>query len=148
MINHSETYEIRFIPKENILSIMPLLTQLNQDVEPKVLKERVLEMVTQNYKCVGIYDNENLIGICGLWFMTRHYSGRSIEPDHVMIDQKYQSKGLGKQLFNWIFDYARRNNMEAVELNTYVRNTRSHKFYYNNGVEILGYHFVNKLNMT
>ena len=99
-------------------------------------------MADQNYKCLGIYDQSKLIGICGLWYMTRHYCGKSIEPDHVIIQDKYKNQGLGNQLFEWLFDYARREGIEASELNSYVENARSHKFYYNLGYEIKGFHFV------
>ncbi len=134
--------EYKFIDPENILSIMPLLTQVNKKISAVVLEKRLKEMVQQNYKCLGIYDEEKLIGICGLWFMTRHYCGRSMEPDHVMIDPAYQNKGIGKQLFEWLFRYADENGIEATELNTYVNNHGSHKFYFNLGYIIKGYHFV------
>ena len=134
--------DYKFIAPENILSIMPLLTQVNKKTPVEVLEKRLKEMVSQNYKCLGIYDGEKLIGICGLWFMTRHYCGRSMEPDHVMIDPAYQNKGIGKQLFEWLFKYADDNGIEATELNTYVNNHGSHKFYFNLGYIIKGYHFV------
>ena len=134
--------DYKFIAPGNILSIMPLLTQVNKKTPIEVLEKRLKEMVSQNYKCLGIYDGEKLIGICGLWFMTRHYCGRSMEPDHVMIDPAYQNKGIGKQLFEWLFKYADDNGIEATELNTYVNNHGSHKFYFNLGYIIKGYHFV------
>jgi GNAT superfamily N-acetyltransferase len=134
-----------FIPKEEILKIMPLMQELNAKTEQDVLKSRILDMVEQNYKCIGIYNENNLIGICGLWFLTRHYCGKTVEPDHVIIDKSYQGKGIGRKLFDWIFDYAKQNGLEASELNSYVENTRSHKFYYNLGYEIKGYHFVKHL---
>ena len=65
-----------------------------------------------------------------------------MEPDHVMIDPAYQNKGIGKQLFEWLFRYADENGIEATELNTYVNNHGSHKFYFNLGYIIKGYHFV------
>jgi hypothetical protein len=89
-----------------------------------------------------MYNEERLIGICGLWYMTRHYVGKSIEPDHVVIDSNYRNQGLGKKLFNWIYEYAKSKGCEASELNTYVQNRKSHKFYYNEGYEIYGFHFV------
>ncbi len=133
------------IPSKDILIIIPLLKQLNQEESETVLSERVLEMNTQNYECVGVYDRETLIGIAGLWFQTRHYSGRSIEPDHVIIKETYRGTGIGKLLFQWIDQYAKSKNCQTVELNTYVRNTASHKFYYNEGYEILGFHFLKRL---
>jgi GNAT superfamily N-acetyltransferase len=65
--------------------------------------------------------------------------------DHVYIDDAYQGKGLGKRFFEWIYKYVKQKGCEAIELNTYVQNHPSHKFYYNEGFKILGYHFVKKL---
>ncbi|MBK6952714.1 MAG: GNAT family N-acetyltransferase [Crocinitomicaceae bacterium] len=137
--------QFEFIEPANISQIIPLLMQVNKKTPADILELRLKEMVTQNYKCLGIFDDGKLIGICGLWFMTRHYCGRSIEPDHIMIDPEYQGKGIGHQLFEWIFKYAKENNFEASELNTYVNNTGSHKLYYNLGYVIKGYHFVKLL---
>ena len=54
-------------------------------------------MITQNYKCVGMFHKDTLIGICGLWFMTRHYVGKVVEADHVIISAKYRGRNLGKK---------------------------------------------------
>ncbi len=137
--------KFKLIPPSEIDTALPLLMLLNKEESGQTLSKRLLEMSTQNYECVGVYDQDDLIGISGLWFQTRHYSGRSIEPDHVIIHDDYRNQGIGKLLFNWINEYAREKGCEAVELNTYVRNTASHKFYYNEGYEILGFHFVKRL---
>ena len=134
--------QFKFIPKNDILTIMPLMKMVSTEKNEITLRKRVLEMAEQNYKCLGIYDADQLIGICGLWFMTRHYCGKAVEPDHVFIEKDYQGQGIGNQLFEWIFDYCKQHNIEGCELNTYVENTRSHKFYYNLGYEILGFHFL------
>lgn len=135
--------KIRYIPKQDILSIMPLMQIINTKTPKDILEQRVLEMSENpNYKCVGMYDDEKLIGICGLWFMTRHYIGRSAEPDHVIIDPAYRSQGLGSKLFSWIEKSIKKDGYEALELNTYVSNPKSHKFYYNEGYNILGFHFL------
>ena len=137
-----ENIEIKLIPSENIEIILPLLEELNNTIDEEILKNRVLEMATQHYKCVGVYYNNNLIGISGLWFLTRHYCGKVIEPDHVIISAKYRSKGLGKILFEWIYNYAQSIDYEATELNTYIENTKSHKFYENEGYKKLGFHYL------
>jgi len=136
----------KILEKENINDIIPLVQKLNgnQDTDA-VLKERFSEMITQNYECAVIYDDEKLIGVCGLWYCTRHYSGKSVEPDHVFINDDYRGQGLGKQFFNWIYRYVKDKGFEAMELNTYVSNSPSHKFYFNEDFKILGYHFLKKL---
>lgn len=137
---------IRIIEAEDILKILPLLQKLgNYSVSESILKERLLEMAQQNYECVGVYDADLLIGTCGLWFQTRHYAGRSLEIDHVIIDEDYRNKGVGKTLMEFVYGYARKKSCNWIELNTYVHNFLSHKFYYNQGFVAKGYHFVKEL---
>lgn len=139
-----EHLEIKLIEKENIVEILPLLKQLNTNTPENVLKERLLEMATQHYECVGMYLNEELVGISGLWFLTRHYCGKTVEPDHVVIDENHRNKGLGKKLFEWIYNYAQSIGYESTELNTYIENEKSHRFYENEGYKKLGFHYVKK----
>ncbi|MFT7901217.1 GNAT family N-acetyltransferase [Tenacibaculum ascidiaceicola] len=131
------------ISKEDILTILPLLRKANTTTPKDILKARVLEMAAYpNYECIGVFDNDKLIGICGLWYSTRHYIGKSVEPDHVIVDEIYRGNNIGKQLFKWVYDYTKSKGCEAVELNTYTGNRKSHKFYYNEGFEIYGFHFL------
>ena len=136
----------KIIDKNDIDSVIPLVQKLNNDgTSDAILQERFAEMITQNYECAGMYKANELIGISGMWFCTRHYVGKSMEVDHVFIEDAYRGLGLGKLFFKWIYDYAKSKGCNTVELNTYVSNYPSHKFYYNEGFEILGYHFLKKL---
>ena len=139
------SFEIKILPKEKIFDIIPLLNQLNENTPEDILKERLLEMVTQNYECVVMYDKLKIVGICGIWYMTRHYIGKSMEVDHVVIDNAYRSKGLGRIFFDWIYEHVKSKGCEASELNAYVNNPKSHKFYYNEGYNIYGFHFLKVL---
>ncbi|CAM1346543.1 GNAT family N-acetyltransferase [Tenacibaculum crassostreae] len=131
------------IDKKDLLSILPLVQKVNTTTPFDILKKRVLEMFEYpNYECVGVFDNQKLIGISGLWYSVRHYVGKSVEPDHVVIDEEYRGNNIGKQFFNWIYEYTKEKGCEAIELNTYTGNRKSHKFYYNEGFEIYGFHFV------
>jgi len=139
-------FKFKILENDKIHSIIPLIQKLNGNKDTHaILKVRFSEMITQNYECAVIYDDEKLIGVCGLWYCTRHYSGKSVEPDHVFIDDGYREQGLGKQFFKWIYSYVKAKGFEAMELNTYVTNSPSHKFYFNEGFKILGYHFLKKL---
>ncbi|WP_203255816.1 GNAT family N-acetyltransferase [Hyunsoonleella ulvae] len=140
------SFSFGILNKSDILKIVPLVEKLNDFKVPKsVLEERFLEMATQHYECAVIYDNDSIVGVCGLWFCTRHYAGKSVEVDHVYIEENYRGKGVGKQFFKWIYNYVGDKGCNTVELNTYVSNYASHKFYYNEGFKILGYHFLKKL---
>ncbi|MCH3882606.1 MULTISPECIES: GNAT family N-acetyltransferase [Tenacibaculum] len=138
--------QIQTIAPKDILKIIPLLQKLNTKTPKHILEERVKEMASlTNYECIGMYLNGDLIGISGLWYSTRHYIGKSAEPDHVVIDEAYRGQKLGKQFFNWINTHVIAKGCEAIELNTYVVNNQSHKFYYNEGYNIYGFHFLKVL---
>ena len=134
------------ILEEDLDKVVPLVRELGENqLEETLLKSRFTEMLQMNYECFGVYWESNLIGVFGLWFMTRHYAGKSCEPDHVFIKPEFQNKGIGKKIFDFIFDYAKEKGCETSELNSYVHNFRSHKFYMNHGYVIKGYHFLKKL---
>lgn len=136
---------IKILAKENIFNIIPLLKQLNDRTPTKLLKSRLVEMTEQNYECAVMYNKDKLIGVCGIWYMTRHYIGKSMEIDHVIIDTNYQNKGLGKYFLKWIYKHVKSKGCEASELNAYTSNPKSHKFYYNEGYNIYGFHFLKVL---
>ena len=139
-------YAFRILPGKSIKRIIPLVYALNDGrISVKVLEERFAEMAQQNYECAIITHKEELIGVAGLWYCTRHYVGKSVELDHVYIVSDHRGNGLGKKFMEWIHDHVRDKGVNSLELNTYVDNHPSHKFYYNQGFEILGYHFLKKL---
>ncbi len=137
--------EFRIITEKNILSIIPLLQQLNAKTPKKLLEKRVLEMVNQNYECAGMYLDGKLIGISGIWYMTRHYIGKSSEIDHVVIDKKLQSKGYGKKFLDFIINHIKSKGVEACELNAFIPNVKSHVFYEREDFKKYGFHFLRVL---
>ena len=139
-------YQFSIIPNTSLDIVIPLVYELNEGrISKSDLKLRFDEMSQQNYECAVIFDEDAVIGVSGLWFCTRHYIGKSVELDHVYIKPDYRGKGLGKQFMDWIYNYVKAKGCQSMELNTYVQNYPSHKFYYNEGYEILGYHFLKKL---
>ncbi|APG61408.1 GNAT family N-acetyltransferase [Christiangramia salexigens] len=134
------------ILKRDLDTILPYLENLSSSTAKRsILKARLEEMYAQNYECFGVFLDSKLVGTFGLWFMTRHYAGRSCELDHIYLEQAYRSQGLGKKLFKFVEAYAQSKNCEALELNSYVENFASHKFFMNEAYILRGYHFLKKL---
>ena len=138
-------FVIRFIEKEEIEMIVPLLGQLNSNIKANVLRRRLSEMITQGYQCVGVFEEGILIGISGLWILTKYYVGKHVEPDNVFILPEYQGRGIGRLLMDWIFEYAKSVGCGASELNCYVKNKAGQKFWEKQGYEVVAYHFQKQL---
>jgi diamine N-acetyltransferase len=134
-------YDIRIIPNEEITSILPFLDALNNNkLSEEVLRQRLSEMCLNNYLCVGMYRDETLIGITGMWVLYKHYTGKHIELDNVMILPEYRNQKAGGILMKWVHDYAREQGCIATELNCYVQNHKGVRFWVQQGYRILGFH--------
>ncbi len=129
------------IPSTEIHSIIPFLQLLNDKIDETILHQRLTEMISQGYECVGIYDGDKRIGICGLWTLTKYYVGKHMEPDNVIVSPDYRGQHIGEQLMDWVHAYAKQKGCVAAELNCYVTNNAGVKFWMNQGYKILGFHF-------
>ena len=128
--------------ESDIADIVHLAKQLNPNKSIEVLNISIIEMFRfSNYHCFGLYHNKILVGISSCWITVRFYSGKQIELDNVIIDDKYRSSGIGRKFLELIEIWAKERSCNTIELNTYVQNSRSHKFYFNLGYSILGFHF-------
>lgn len=138
--------EFRFLKVANIPEILPLIQDFTQyKYSDAVHAERFTAMFTHEYDCIGFYSADALVGLCGLWYQTRHYSGKSCELDHFYIIPEFQGKGLGTHFMNWIGGLLKEKGFEALELNAYKQNTASHRLYKREGFKHLGFHFVKRL---
>lgn len=143
----SKQLSFSIVTKGSLDEILILIKQLNPNRDNDVLKQILLQMLaSSSYKCFGLYDEDILIGLIGSWSSFRLYTGKHLELDNVIINSKIQSKGYGKIFFDFVENWAKKNGYDAIGLNTYVANDRSHKFYFNQGYKILGFNFQKLLN--
>lgn len=138
--------DFRYLNVGNIPEMLPLIQEFTQQKytdETHVARFRA--MFAHEYDCIGFYDRQTLIGLCGLWYQTRHYSGKSCELDHFFIKPSYQGNGLGTQFMDWLGNKLKAEGYKALELNAYKENVASHRLYAREGFEHLGFHFVKRL---
>ncbi len=141
-----ENLTFKLLTEAHIPEIAILGHQLNPKLSLETIAAYQKDMFQfPTYHCFGLFRNDNLIGISGGWITIRFYSGKQLEVDNVIIDSTIQSKGYGKLFFNFIEEWAKQNSCKTIELNTYVQNSKSHKFYMNLGYSILGFHFWKQL---
>jgi GNAT superfamily N-acetyltransferase len=123
-------------------AIVPLANKLHPAIAPEKIRGYLTEMFAlPTYYCFGLWQQEKLVAVSNGWITVRFYSGKQLEVDNVIVDPEVRSQGVGKYFFTHIQDWAIRNNCNTIELNTFVQNSKSHKFYYNEGYAILGFHF-------
>lgn len=141
-------YHFSFLGPEHLELILPYAQHLNPEKEEAELRSIQKDMFSYaTYHCFGIWEEDELLGISSAWTSTKFYSGKQLEVDNYVIDESQRSKGLGQKLMDHISQWARDNHYQTIELNAYVHNHRGHRFYINQGFDILGYHFLKKLDI-
>lgn len=137
---------MKLLGVENAMEITELTQLLNPELSPNILLQRQQNMFhVPTYRCFGLYKSSELVGVCSGWISVRLYCGQQLEIDNVVIAEKIQSAGIGGEFLDLIEAWALQHQCETIELNTYVQNSRSHKFYYNKGYKILGFHFQKEI---
>ena len=135
----------KLLSPSEIPALIPFLKLLHQGITDEILESRLKEMFEQGYKCVGVFDQEKMIGLSGLWIIIK-YLGKYIEPDNVIIHPDYRGEGVGEAMMKWIHDYAVTQGCIVSELNCYVSNAGAQKFWANQGYKILGFHYQKIIN--
>jgi len=123
-------------------AIVPLAHKLRPAADTSQLSGYLAEMFEYpTFHCFGLWQEGKLIALSFGWITVRFYSGKQLEVDNVVVDPDIRSQGVGKRFFSFIQQWAVEHQCETIELNTYVQNSRSHKFYFNEGYSIVGFHF-------
>ena len=138
--------KFKIIPSNEIKVVIPFVKKMSKvTISDSVLLSRFNEMINQNYECLGVYIDEELVGICGMWFSTRHYCGKSVEIDHLYVIPKLRNNNIGGQIVSWVEKYALSKGFNTIELNAYIDNEKPQKFYLKQGYKKLGFHFLKSI---
>jgi GNAT superfamily N-acetyltransferase len=67
--------------------------------------------------------------------------GKYLEIEDLVATENDRSKGYGGELFDWIVDYAKRENCRQIKLVSHVKRFAAHKFYLNKRMIIEAHYF-------
>jgi len=141
----AKKYLLRELSKAEMPGMFALAVQLNPKLEKRQFKKRLSQMLTQNYRCLGVFEGKNLLGMCGFWIFTRLWCGKQMDLDNFVVDSSLRSSGLGSAMLQWLEELALREKVETIVLDSYAISHDTHRFYFRHGYFIKGYHFIKPL---
>lgn len=139
------TITLHEISTQDLPSIFPLITLLNPSMNHEQFSHILAQSITRGYRCVGAYEADALVGICGFMVAHRFWCGKHLDLDSFVVHPDHRNKGIGEQIFTWIEALARQENCEKIGFDAYTHNTPSHRLYHRLGYSIEGYHFTKAL---
>ena len=132
--------------KEDIIQSFSILIQHHKHIKEEDFLQYIDDILTENnYQMIAAYINNKMVGIAGYWVLTRFYSGRYIQVGNMVVDKKHRGVGVGKKLLNFIGNEGKKRNCKHFILDSKVENKESHKFYLQEGFEVVGYHFMKNI---
>jgi GNAT superfamily N-acetyltransferase len=119
---------------EDILACHPVMAELRPHYSQEGFLEKVLRlMAAHEFQLVYLWDDgiQSVAGIrMGEWLPT----GKYLEIEDLVTAEASRSRGYGKALLHWVFDYAARNECEIVRLTSALHRVDAHRFYEGEGM--------------
>lgn len=102
----------------------------------EIYNNMLLYTLDESAKIYGAFNTmknkqNQLIGFIGFYKIEKE----KLHINYFFIEEKYRQNGIGKMLINKVYDYAKKNNINEIELNVYVKNLSAIKFYELQGFE-------------
>ena len=111
---------------------------LGYDVDLDIVKKQIEKLTNDNKHNIIIgFENEQtrkIVGFVHAELYESLYMDTGLNILGLAVDSNFQGQGIGKKLMSAIEDYALKNNISFIRLNSNVRRVEAHKFY-----ESIGY---------
>jgi GNAT superfamily N-acetyltransferase len=127
--------------EEEIKNCYAVMSQLRPHLSLEKFFAQVKRQIEQsNFQLVYLSENE-VKAVAGIRIAEWLARGKSLEIEDLVSKENERSKGFGGELFDWIVEYAKRENCVEVRLVSGVTRYRAHKFYLKKGM-IIAAHFL------
>ena len=129
---------------KEIRKCFPVMTELRPHFknEDEFVKQVKRQIENDKFKLVFL-DDKGVKAVGGIRIAEWLPSGKYLEIEDLVTTADSRSKNYGGRLFDWIEDYARRENCCEIKLVSAVTRYAAHKFYLNKGM-IIDAHFFSK----
>lgn len=123
-----------------------IIRHLYPNISEEKYKAYLQAMIPHNYTQVAVFEEDQCVGLTGLWYGIKLWSGKYMEIDNFIVHPEYRSKGIGKSLTDFVNQKASDLGCTMIVLDAYTGNFTAHRFYYNQGYFPRGFHFIKTLN--
>ncbi|WP_073415069.1 GNAT family N-acetyltransferase [Flavobacterium defluvii] len=130
---------------EEMLAQIETIRFLYPNISLEKYKSFLSEMLPHNYTQIAVFESNTCLGITGCWSATKLWTGKYLEIDNFVVNPEYRSKGIGKMLTDYVEQKALDLGCSSIVLDAFTGNFGAHRFYYNQGYNPKGFHFVKVL---
>lgn len=130
---------------KEIQDCYPVMVQLRPHITADHFIHQVKEQMQSGFQLACVVDS-HVVAVAGFRIGLKLAWGKHLYIDDLVTDESVRSNGYGKQLFDWLIDYASKCECQQLHLDSGVQRFAAHKFYLNNDMTISSHHFTLNLN--
>jgi len=124
-----------------ILDSYPVMAELREHLKREEFVATVKRLSEiAGYKLAYLVDGE-IKAVAGFRISEWLAAGKYLEIDDLVATGSERSKGYGGELFDWLVEYAKRNNCDQVRLVSRVTRLDAHRFYLKKQMKLEAYYF-------
>ncbi len=126
---------------EEIAACFPALSQLRPHLTVEELVPLIRSMEKEGYQLAYIKAEGVPVVVAGFRIYTNLFLGKNLYVDDLVTAEGTRSKGYGKVMVDWLIQLAKEHDCQAIHLDSGTHRHKAHKFYLNQGFDIVSYHF-------
>lgn len=115
--------------------VFPVLAELRSHLDREAFESLYEEMAAEGYRLFAGYDDGEPVAVAGVTVSTNFYLGRHAYVYDLVTASDHRSRGYGKQLLEFVHEWAADQGCAAVELESGLWREDAHRFY----EETMGY---------
>jgi GNAT superfamily N-acetyltransferase len=144
--NQSHELQVKFADSDIDLSrCFSVMVQLRSHLTQPEFVSRVKRQQQSGYFLVYLEQEGSIKALAGFRLLEMLAHGKILYVDDLITDAEERSKGYGGALFDWLVNYAKAQNCDAVQLDSGVQRTEAHRFYFSKRMHISSFHFYLQL---
>mgnify|MGYP001794273520 FL=1 len=126
---------------EQILECFSTMFQLRPHLKKENIVEQVRRQEKDGYQVAFIKVDNQVVAVAGFFISESLRYGKFLYVYDLVVDENVRSNGYGKNLFDWLIDYAKSKDCNVLRLDSGVQRFDAHRFYFRQKMKIASYHF-------
>ncbi len=128
-----------------IADCFQVMKQLRTELVETSFVPLVRELMNEGYQIAYLRDETQVVCVAGFKISKNLFFGRHLYVEDLSTLEGKRSKNYGKQMMAWLRKLATAEGCNAFHLDSGVQRCRAHKFYLNQNMNIVCYHFAEKI---
>src|SRR2546423_1955735 len=142
MVRSARLADIEPADPRLLADLLPVLLELRPQLTGQSLSAIYAEGHPQGLRFLAAYDGDRCVGVAGWRLVATTYPGRKLYVDDLVTTEAARSRGIGHALLAELATRAAAAGCSFLDLDSGVRRSDAHRFYFRERMQIVSYHFA------